>query len=39
VEEQHDVFAGNGTEFYFFGDFPDASEAYESDSDALWNTD
>ena len=38
-EDQYDVFSGNGTGYYPFGDLPDASEAYEGDSEALWNTD
>ena len=33
------IFSGNGTGYYPLGELPDASEAYEDDSDALWNTD
>lgn len=39
LEGQCDVFAGSGTGFYPYGDLPDASDAYEGDPDALWNTD
>lgn len=30
---------GNGTGYYPYGELPSASDAYEGDSDAYWNTD
>lgn len=38
-ETSDNLFSGNGTGYYPFGELPDASDAYEGDESNRWNTD